>query len=157
MPYNQIFNESEWESLEMCFIFVFQKIANSDGRIELEELDNMSYIINHASKFDCELTKAVFESLNRDFTRLMNMYNVENDEIDSGIRKAAAIVDEKIEDKDAACFKKSVMAVACFVSDPKGKPEAKAIDELSSMLNLSEEQKEDCPTLHEMIDQLKGR
>lgn len=157
--FRDLFKKEEWETLEISVMWMFQAIAGADKKIDIQELDALSFVKDNAHKLDSELLKEILSSVKYNFDDITSIYKFDNREIKSGLREMAEILIQKISSEEALLFKKSLLVLGMYIAFASGdvlsskmsNEESQTIVELALHMKVSISQYREEPTVQQLL------
>jgi len=159
MAYRDLFSEKEWATLEISALWIFQAVAGADKKVDVHELDALSFVQDNSDKFKSDLLKEVLSSLKYNIDDISTAYEVDTREIGVGLREMADLLDGKVSNEEAMLFKKSLLAIGMYVAYASGdifsskmsNLESQIIIELSLYMRISKQEYRESPTVEELM------
>ncbi len=159
MAYRDLFSEKEWATLEISVLWIFQAVAGADKKVDVQELDALSFVQDNSDKFRNDLLKEVLSSLKYHIDNISTAYEVDTREIGVGLREMADLLEDKIPSEEALLFKKSLLAIGMYVAFASGdifsskmsNLESQIIIELSLYMRISKQEYRESPTVEELM------
>lgn len=160
MSIRSTFTDEEWAVLEAAPYYVFNAVADADGEIDRKEVKAFKKVLQNYDEFPNELTQVVLESFgtNYDEDEVKDTSKMEED-----LKKIPTILEEKVSFKDALNFKKTLIAIGIHVGNSSGgifsskfsDEEVEALKRVGILLNVSEAQLSQEPSIGEIIKTIK--
>lgn len=144
MAYRELLSDEDWLVLQASVAAIFKLIAGADGKIDKKEQKAIEEIIVKANKLRDSMAKEVATSI-ESAENLLRIYEAQKLPAKEILRKAAFILDNKIDAKDGLTFKKHLIAIGVFIGNASGSmfdfkmshEEMDALREAGSCLNIS--------------------
>ena len=160
--FKEIFNEKEWQQLEVSIVWIFQAIAGIDKNIDKSELNAFLSIPNKIGKIDCDLLKELIKSFQFDKDTITYYQITDMEEIKRGLRHVAVLLDNKLEPAKSLLFKKSLLALGMYIAYASGdilsskmsNIELQAIVELSLFMKISKAKYRENPLVEDIMEKL---
>lgn len=162
MAYHEILPEEDWAILQSSVASVYKLIAGADGKIDKKEENAIRTIIEKAEKLRNSLAKEVLQSIesSEKLNEIFESLKLPSKEI---LRKAAFILDNKIDPKDAVSFKKHLIALGVFIANASGSlfsykmsyDEMDAINEVGRCLNIAVKDLEQTNIIMDIINSIE--
>ncbi len=144
MAYRELLPDEDWQVLQSSIASIFTLIAGSDGKIDKKEQVAIKTIITNSHKLKNSLAKEIMDSLGSsdNLLRLFELQKLPAREI---LRKAAFILDNKIDTNDALNYKKYMIAIGVYIGNSSGSvfdfkmsyDEMDSLREAGTALNIS--------------------
>jgi hypothetical protein len=144
MALKELYSEEQWKTLQLSFAWVFDFISGTDKKIDKKETEAMIKIINSGKTFKSQLANEVLSSVS-DFDNLQSLKISDVRKHKVGLKEAGALIESKLDRKDAVEFKKALVACGYFLADSSGSlfnhnvshDEMDALNEIGFTLNIS--------------------
>lgn len=144
MAYKELLSDEDWAVLEASVASIFKIIAGADGKVDKKEQTAIASVIANSRKLKDSLAKEVLETIETpdDLLLAFEKQKLSPKEI---LRKAAFILDNKIEPKDGLTYKKHLVAIGVYIGNASGSlfdynmshDEMDALREAGAALNIS--------------------
>ena len=121
MPFRELFNTSEWQTLTFAPLWAFSSIAAADGNIDTSETGVLMTQIAEAPLLKAPFSREVFLAIAADLPTLLPAYKADTRNAYAGLRDVVTLL-QRVDAKEAAMFKFAVMAVGSKVAVATGKP-----------------------------------
>lgn len=163
MNYRDIFEQEEWATLQLSFIWMFQAVAGTDGDIDLHELDALNNIIRKSQNFPNELARQVLTIKNYNISNVSFRYNSDSRSIKAGLKEISSIL-QKVEEPIALEFKKTLLAIGVYIANSSGEwfnykmsnEETQTLVELSLLMKVSKKDLNTAPTVQDILKYIEN-
>jgi hypothetical protein len=157
--FRDLFSQNEWENLEMSVIWMFQAIAGADKKIDVHELDALTFVQANAHKLESELLKEILSSVKYNAEYITSFNSFEQREIKSGLRAMAELLAKKLNPNDSLIFKKSLLTIGMYIAFASGdvlsskmsNEESQTIVELALHMKINISQYREEPTVQQLL------
>lgn len=156
---NKIFSKDEWKTLQFSIFWVFNTVAQADGKIDKKELDALSHLMKKSAAIINELAREIASTIEKDFESIKEEFDNDKREIIDGLREVSDLLNTKVNPETAVNFKKTLIAIGFYIANASGKwlgnkvssEESIAIKLAGMNLRLSSAQLEEVPTINEIF------
>lgn len=150
----------DWDLLEKSAFWVFHSVANADGVIDKKEKKAFLQVLQNYNEFNNDLTKEVLSSVSKNYNEDSP---IDSSNMDEGLKKISAILEEKVPYKDILNFKKTLIAIGIYIGNSSGgifsskfsDEEVEALKKVGLLLGVSENQLQQSPSIKDLIDSIK--
>ena len=157
--YKKIFSKDEWKTLQFSIFWVFNTVAQADGKIDKKELDALSHLMKNSSAIINELARDIITTIEIDFLKIKEEFDNDKREIIDGLREVSDLLNSKVNLATVVNFKKTLIAIGFYIANASGKwlgnkvssEENIAIKLAGMNLRLSSAQLEEVPTINEIF------
>lgn len=161
MAYKEILPDEDWAILQSSFAAVFKMIAGADGKVDKKEQEAFATIIKNSHKLKNSLAKEILQTI-ENADKLNEIYETQKLPSKEILRKAAFILEHKIDPKDAVAFKKHLIALGVYVANASGSlfsykisyDEMDAINEVGRCLNIAVKDLEQTNIIMDIINSI---
>ncbi len=163
MAYREVLPEEDWAVLQSSIAAIFKLIAVADGKIDKKEQKAIENIIAKSSKLRDSMAKEVLASIDspESLIRTFEGLKISPKEV---LRKAAFILDHKIDSQDGVAFKKHLIAIGVYIGNASGSlfnykmsyEEIEALQEAGDCLHISVKDLEQTNIILDIINTIDG-
>lgn len=118
--YSRMFSEEEWSDIIYAPLLVFGVVANSDGQIEANEINEFKELLVHEPTFDSDLMREIMLDLQVDLGVLLKKVLQEKMDVAATLKHVTDLVDKRVKVEEALAFKFSLMSIGVRIAEISG-------------------------------------
>jgi hypothetical protein len=103
-----MFSEEEWSDIIYAPLLVFGVVANSDGQIEANEINEFKELLVHEPTFDSDLMREIMLDLQVDLDVLLKNVLQNKMDVAATLKHVTDLVDNRVKVEEALAFKFSL-------------------------------------------------
>lgn len=118
--YSRMFSEAEWNDIIYAPLLVFGVVANSDGKIEANEIKAFSELLVHEPTFDSDLMREIMLDLQVDLKVFLKNVLQGKMDVVATLKHVTDLVDKRVKVDEALAFKFSLMSIGVRIAEISG-------------------------------------